>query len=357
MAYTLKKRLKRGIIKVYQNLSIDKLFMNAGFFDKSIDKAIKKLSKKSIYSNKYLKKDIKRSYNKYLTTPDEYFLFDFPGKDENYRKLFLTDKARIRLLIKYVGERKFVEDLCDKYNFYKRTSQFFKRQVVVVGGNKGCTFIDFCNFVLKYKKVFVKPLSDSYGKGAHILTIENEDTNSLKSLFQKYSLNDWIFEECIIQSKEMAEWNQSSVNTVRLPCFLSKGKFYVLNPFFRTGREGAVVDNAGGGGIFACIDENTGKIVTDGIDESNITYKSHPNSKKDYMGWQIPRWNELLEVAEKMFRECLPDHKYIGFDFALTDNGWVLIEGNWGQFVGQYASKIGVADMFKKYIETENGDV
>ena len=29
---------------------------------------------------------------------------------------------------------------------------------------------------------------------------------------------------------------------------------------------------------------------------------------------------------------AMSDHIYVGWDFALTDNGWVLIEGNWGQF-------------------------
>ena len=49
----------------------------------------------------------------------------------------------------------------------------------------------------------------------------------------------------------------------------------------------------------------------------------------------------------------MPEQKYIGWDFALTDKGWVLIEGNWGQLVGQYATKVGVKDLFMKYIKDE----
>lgn len=148
-------------------------------------------------------------------------------------------------------------------------------------------------------------------------------------------------------------WNDSCINTVRLPCFYSNGKFHVLNPFLRTGRKGAVVDNAGAGGIFACLDEETGVVVTDGINESNRFYKSHPDSGIVYKGWQVPKWDELLNLAEQIFKECLPEHKYIGFDFALTDTGWVLIEGNWGQFVGQYASRKGVKQQFIKYLKGE----
>lgn len=355
MAYTIKKRFKRQIIKLYQSLSMDKLLMQVGAFDNSISNAIEKFNKDNSYSKDILKKDIKRSYNKYLATPDEYFLFGFPGKDDNYRKSFLTDKMRIRLLIENVGERKFVEDLCDKYNFYRRTSQFFKRQVIVVGGKIGCSFREFQDFLSSHDTVFVKPLSDSYGKGAHILKYNNEDAGSLEKLYHKYSLNEWIFEECIIQSKEMAEWNMSSVNTVRLPCFLSDGKFNILNPFFRTGRKGSVVDNGGSGGIFACIDEQMGILNTNGIDENNISYVHHPDFHKRYLGWKIPYWEQLIALAKEIFTQCLPDHKYIGFDFALTDEGWVLIEGNWGQFLGQYASKSGIAESFKNYMGIVKG--
>ena len=59
----------------------------------------------------------------------------------------------------------------------------------------------------------------------------------------------------------------------------------------------------------------------------------------------------MLILAEKVFRQCFPSHSYIGFDFALTEKGWVLIEGNWGQFVSQYNDKIGVKDQFVKYLK------
>ena len=47
----------------------------------------------------------------------------------------------------------------------------------------------------------------------------------------------------------------------------------------------------------------------------------------------------------------LPEkYKYIGFDFALTNEGWDLIEGNWGQFVGQIAAQEGIKNKFDKYL-------
>lgn len=43
--------------------------------------------------------------------------------------------------------------------------------------------------------------------------------------------------------------------------------------------------------------------------------------------------------------------KYIGWDFALTERGWVLIEGNWGQYVAQQSALgKGLRTEFDKYI-------
>lgn len=43
-------------------------------------------------------------------------------------------------------------------------------------------------------------------------------------------------------------------------------------------------------------------------------------------------------------------HKYIAWDFAYTPNGWVLIEGNWGQFLSQFATGKGLRKQFEKLI-------
>jgi hypothetical protein len=45
------------------------------------------------------------------------------------------------------------------------------------------------------------------------------------------------------------------------------------------------------------------------------------------------------------------NHVYIGWDFTLTEKGWVLIEGNWGQFVGQYIDKEGIKKQFDNYLQ------
>lgn len=99
------------------------------------------------------------------------------------------------------------------------------------------------------------------------------------------------------------------------------------------------------GGIFTIIDEKTGICRTDGYDEFGGVFETHPESGVRYKGFQIPHWEDLLKFAEEIHR-TVSWYPYIGWDFAYTPHGWVLVEGNWGQFVCEYAEREGVKKMF-----------
>ena len=45
------------------------------------------------------------------------------------------------------------------------------------------------------------------------------------------------------------------------------------------------------------------------------------------MGYQIPKWKEILEVA-KQGAISFPELKTVGWDIALCNRGLLLIEGN-----------------------------
>lgn len=353
--YPLSEKIKNILINIYHVLGIDKIMAHffIGNYANEVNKAfLIFLSEKEAQNEtirNVLKKDMIDCYKKYLISPAEYFLYGFRNnKNDNYRNSFLSDKYRIRVLLKVEGRKKFHE-LSNKYYFYNKTNKYFKRKCIIV--NNKTNYINFEQFIESVDRIFIKPLSSSYGNGCYIY--DTSDKNKSKEIFNEIiRKGDSIVEELIIQSKEMGVWNESSCNTVRLPCFLNEKGFHILQPFMRTGRQGDIVDNAGHGGMFALIDKKNGIIISDAIDKYGNKYKNHPDSGLIYNGWAIPRWDELIKTAEDLFRECLSEHKYIGFDFALTDNGWVLVEGNWGQFVGQYINGSAIKKEFMTHIKT-----
>ena len=290
------------------------------------------------------KKDIYTCREKYLTTPQEYFLFGFREQtSDEYRDSFISDQFRNKVLIDIVGVDVFLNDLRNKFNFYQLTKPYFRRGVFLF--KKDCKFEEFCDFAIKNNNLFLKRNSSSKGRGILVKDVPNEKV--AKEVYDQLIKEggDWIIEERIRQAPQMALWNDSSVNTVRLPSILNNGVFSVIGPVFRTGRKGSIVDNAAAGGLIACIDAKTGIIDSDGVDEKGHYYECHPNSNIRFNGWQIPQWKELLALAEEIQR-TIPHHKYVGWDFALTEKGWVVIEGNWGQFLSQYNNHIGLKKQF-----------
>lgn len=297
-------------------------------------------------------KDIKHCRKIYNTKAVEYFLFGFRNLTHEQRNEFLPDMVKDEVLKRVVGLEVMNREMKDKYNFYKMLCQYFKREAMLIpigGGNKD----DFEEFAQRHNDLFIKCNVLSKGRGAGLYHVEtDQEINALYDKLVRSSI-EWIVEEKIRQLPEMSQWNESSVNTVRLPAVLNNDVFTVIGPFFRTGRKGSAVDNAGQGGVFACVDPASGILTTDGIDEKKVYYERHPDSGLVYKGWQIPCWQELLSLAEEIHRK-IPHHKYVGWDFALTERGWVLIEGNWGQFVSQYNDHIGLKKQFFELLGIED---
>lgn len=296
-----------------------------------------------------LTNDIIECWFRYQALPYEYFLFNFKDRDHKGRWAFETDTDRNYTLQRVSSLEIFQKEINNKYNFYLLAKDFFKREAIKIESLEQAD--DFAAFVKKHGEVFIKPLGGSKGKGTHVYSYTDDAGTRayLEELLQEDP--SWMVEERIRQSAFMGQWNETSVNTIRIPSFLRDEKFTVIWTRMRMGKKGAIVDNAGSGGIVVNVDPLTGEITSDGIDEEHNHYKKHPSCDLTFKGWQVPRWDELLKTVEKLHRTVFYKHVYVAWDFALTDEGWVVIEGNWGQLLGQQtASQVGVRRQFHELI-------
>ena len=294
-------------------------------------------------------KDITNCFLRFGTTPRDYFLFGFDtsNKTDDARSSFVTDWNKDDTLIKYDGWDKYLE-LSDKYAFYRKAEAFYGRRMFLFDSNTVRETAIL--FILEVQDLFIKPQGGSYGYGAFVAKCNNKDAaNKLFSeLIDKGGT--WILEERIIQDESMAKWNPSSVNTIRFTSILTRKGYHCLTPVLRIGRKGSIVDNGGSGGILANIDLESGRVYTDGIDESCHEYQFHPDSGIPFQGSFIPCWEQLKETVRRAHETVASDHKYIGWDLALSKGGWIVIEGNWGQFLNQYVDKKGRKREFYEYI-------
>lgn len=360
----LKHTIKRIIRKLFPNLYLN---LKAKYFDTStiiykkmtyqsfLDEAFKDFRPELSRSEKEaLKQDILLTYLKDRTRPDEYLLYHYDTKDESERFEYLPQASKDALLISYYkgNVENTIGILRNKYAFYQIAKDFFKRDVLLIG-NTTNNILQFKEFCIKHPKFIAKEVDSGCGVGIKIVDTTNYKT--IEELYADLSTSaTWIIEELIQQNKEISAFNESSVNTIRFPSFRHGNKVVAARPCMRFGRKGCVVDNAGQSGIFVSIDIKSGEIITDAFDEHGNRYKSHPDSNKVFKGFKIPQWEELLEIAHQAHLSLPENQVYVAFDFALSDKGWVVVEGNWGDWVLQQTSL--ETGLRKEFINLLNGE-
>ncbi len=285
-----------------------------------------------------LKQAIRQDMTRHLITPDEYFLYGFATKSETEKDEFVGDMERTILCARLYNSNPAGMIFMDKMNTYEVFRDYFKREVIQIKSE--ADFEAFSQFVSSHDHYMVKPVAASRGNGIRKEAsprTEEEIRAAFKALLEA---GPCVLEELIDQDPRIAQLHPQSVNTIRYATYLDDEQVHTIACFIKIGRGESVIDNGGAGGFLAAIDEATGKIVTPGKTEFGEVIEVHPDTDIPLVGFQIPKWDELLELVKEL-PTVLPEQKYVGWDLALSETrGWVLVEGNsGGQFVGPQISK------------------
>lgn len=293
------------------------------------------LSKEQLADEKFMKNlvhDIVKCYLLYGTNANEYFCYNYPELTAKERDTYLPRRRKDELLIENMGEGWEIhfDYLKDKFKFYQLAKDYFHRDACQLTGE--CDYDDFVKLITTHQRVIAKPSRGGCGVGVTILELKDFGNDPRKAFEHLMAFDtSYIVEEVVEQDPRMSEWNESSLNTLRVPSFRVKNGSRIVYPSVRIGRAGSIIDNAGSGGTFAAIDSCTGRIITEGFDKRGKKYEKHPDSNKRFMDAQIPDWDTLVKTVDKLHQSLPAVHKYIAFDFALSTRGWVLVEANWGE--------------------------
>ncbi len=280
---------------------------------------------KDIKRAKRMHCEMLRDYLAYGALPEDYVFFEFETLNRVGKREYITDRSRYWLLFQ-VNSREDDYTFINKYKAYSKFKDLYKREVVFINSERD--FPLFERFLCQHREAVVKRAELSRGRDVQLLRADECD---IKDVFlQLISENDghgYVLEEKIVQREEMARFNPSSVNTVRIPTLLTDKGVKIFNPVLRLGRVGSFVDNAAHGGILAAIDPESGIVYTAGRTERNETFVQHPDSKVIIPGYVIPEWENLV-VTVKKAAMVVPTTRYVGWDMAYSDKGWVIVEGN-----------------------------
>ncbi len=181
---------------------------------------------------------------------------------------------------------------------------------------------------------FCKKLSGMQGVGAFPLTIQNGKLSckdaeiTIEQLQQKLD-GQYLYQERIVQHPDMARLHPASVNSIRLVTFNNGGNVEVFSTVLRIGARGKSVDNWASGGIIISIDQQTGRLASEGRFKAAYGGRVivHPDSGVVFENYQIPFFQESISLACKLHSYFYGVHS-IGWDIGITPNGPVFIEGN-----------------------------
>lgn len=249
----------------------------------------------------------------------EYFFFSFYNKSHFARRQYVGTRERDRFLRpKNSEEAKAI--LRSKYRTYEVFKEFFRREIVKISLPKDVSLLN--RFGDNHNSFIIKPISSTQGKGIIVV-------NSEMPPFSPSSLpsGEYVVEEFIKQDRTMASFHPYSVNTIRFVTYYNEGKLNKVFALIRMGVNGNHVDNTCAGGISAAIDLDHGVIISEAASQNGNRYYFHPDTEAQIIGAHIPQWENLIELVEEVAKKD-PSMRVVGWDFALSEKGWCLVEGN-----------------------------
>lgn len=279
---------------------------------------------------------------RYGAKPVDYVRFEFYKKNHRERNRYLTTYRYRRLLRKfgYYNETTF-----GKMAEYKTFADYIHRPWIVADKDTDLQVIK--DFIVKQGVVFAKPDHGDQGKG--VMKIKADDSKAIEELLKDCKQGAFVVEGAIEQDPEIAAINPSSVNTVRAFTLLKKdGTSKILSILLRVGKPGMFVDNWGSGGICYNFDLETGVCDRAGVDKKDNPFIYHPGSNVKMVGFMLPDFEKLKSLIIELSQK-VPQARYVGWDIAITHNGYELVEMNCpgGHDILQ-AFKIPFGDLLRK---------
>lgn len=272
--------------------------------------------------------DVLASTLLYGVSPLEYFQFEFQNKSDCGRNEYFSDAEKFIVFRSAYDFSKY-ELVRNKWNQYSTLSDLFARDCVLCSDTSSNEEKEkFLAFLMKHPVFVFKPLRASCGKGVRI--IDSKCTGMTgEQLYDALCAEKGIADQQIVQDKRMECLHPGSVNTIRLVAVRDRinNKNYYTQSLVRMGRGDAIIDNYLGA-IRARVDTDSGIAYTLGLDGYGSHFIFHPDTGVQIVGFAVPEWKQLIEAADKALHRMEDYARYIGFDFALSEDGWKIVEVN-----------------------------
>ncbi|MBQ4513252.1 MAG: hypothetical protein II969_09675 [Anaerolineaceae bacterium] len=275
--------------------------------------------------NIFGKENLRENYKDYLSTRDYYRLFPI-NKEYSF---WIDDKLTTKNVFS-----KFDEYLPDYY-FQLEKNRIFK--LADCPPDCGEDVESIIRVIKSKHTVACKRLWGSGGEGfirldydGQNFLITGEKVSEVEMMDFIKSLHSHLIMEYVVNHHLIRSIWPESLNTLRVLVSNCDGKIIVMRSFVRFGNKNSHgVDNAHSGGIEAIVDEDTGKILFTQLQDKWGTptrIQVHPDSGVSF-DIEIPYWNEIISKLN-VICSAYPQLRYLGFDVAVTEDSFRIIEIN-----------------------------
>ena len=192
-----------------------------------------------------------------------------------------------------------------------------------------------------YDRIIVKPTVDSSSGHGIMMFVKSNDKfvsanneNEVLSinLLQKKYRGNFIIQEYLTQSDFLAQFNPTSVNTIRIHAYRSvkTNEIHLIGSILRIGASGSFCDNAHAGGLFiGIVNGQLSNCLHNQWGESFDSFNGIDFSKDTFI---IPNYEEIENFAKQVAKKIF-HHRSIALDITLDkNNNPRLIEFNLSGF-------------------------
>lgn len=274
---------------------------------------------------------------------NDYFQYEFYKKRFVERKTFIVGRKWKKIIRK--SNKTILNPLFDdKAQFNEKYKDYINRDWIDC---EYCSTEEFKAFLENHPNYIKKKKVGSGGKGIEFA--DDQTKIEENDIFKK----KYILEEIVSQHPDMAKFNPSSVNTIRVVTLTNNGKVKIMNAVFRAGNGEGKTDNFHSFGIAALMDVNSGIVVTPAVDKKRQKYYFHPKSGHQIVGFKVPQWEKVVEIINKIALVS-SDVRYVGWDVSIKEDGEIcIIEGNCASDpdITQIPDQVGKWSLYKQEID------
>ena len=313
----------RHVNKIYRHLRIKKT---------DIDKEL--VLKHRLYWGQ-LKRNVNpkwfQVYSYITDNPEIYYI------PENIYFNIIEEKLNNRKLALAYADKNFYEVFYDNKEIFPESiirnidGVFYNREYKLININEKI----LNEYLSTYQKILLKPSTDSGGgKKIHLFFKQNDrfinsQNHSLTLDYLKYHYNEnFVIQNYIQQSEYLAQFNSSSVNTIRIFTYRSvvTDDIIPLHTVLRIGKKGNYIDDQNVGGVACKINDNyrLNDYATDILGKKYYKYNGIIFAEMK----EIPKVEEMKNYAALNAKKNIHS-RVMGFDFTLDINDNIkLIEIN-----------------------------